>query len=326
MNIFDRKLNEYGYYPLNAKEIATFQVNIGYKCNLSCTHCHVEASPDRKEMMSLPTMSKILSILKENDGIHVVDITGGSPELHPYFRYFVKVSADVGKNVVVRTNLAIYTEPLIGDIPAFLAENKVKIIASLPCYTEEGVDKQRGKGTYAKAIAGLKRLNDLGYGRNGNMAEVDIMFNPADASLAPDQHTLENTYREKLKQMHGITFNQLITLSNMPIGRFKKSLTNDEQKNYMKLLEEKFNPDTVKNLMCRHLINVSPEGRLFDCDFWQALGLPVKSECFHVDMFDYEVLCNRAIFTAPLCFMCTAGAGASCSGSLVQGKERYAER
>ncbi len=317
MNIFDQKLMESGHYPLTAEKITTLQVNIGYKCNLRCTHCHVEASPDRKELMSLSTMFKLLNILNKNDRITIVDITGGSPELNPYFKYFVNSCSYMGKKVMVRSNLTIYTEPSVQDIPEFLAENKIKIIASLPCYTEEGVDSQRGKGTYKKAISVLKHLNTLGYGKNGAGLELDIMFNPAKADIAPDQHTLENSYREKLKEMHGIIFSNLIALSNMPIGRLKKSMTDDEQKKYIKLLEEKFNPDTVKNLMCRHLINVSPDGRLFDCDFWQMLNLPVRSECSHVDNFDYSVLSNRAIVTTPLCLMCTAGAGASCSGALV---------
>lgn len=317
MNIFDQKLNEYGYYPLTAEDIITLQCNIGYKCNLRCTHCYVEASPDRKEMMSLSTMAKLLHILLENDRITTIDITGGSPELNPYFKYFVKSCADMGKKVMVRSNLAIYTEKGMDDIPEFLAEHKVKIVASLPCYTEEGVDSQRGKGTYKKAISVLKHLNSLGYGSNGTRLEIDIMFNPAGAAIAPDQHTLENAYKEKLKEMHGITFNYLTALSNMPIGRLKKSLTDDEQKEYLKLLEEKFNPHTIKNLMCRHLINVSPDGKLFDCDFWQMLNLPVRSESSHVDNFDYTVLSNRAIVTTPLCLMCTAGAGAGCSGALV---------
>ncbi len=317
VNHFDQKLNENEYYPLTAEDITTLQVNMGYKCNLRCSHCHIEASPDRKEVMSLNIMANILNILGENYRITSVDITGGSPELNPYFKYFVKSSADMGKKVVVRSNLAIYTKSGMKDIPEFLAENKVKIVASLPCYTEQGVDSQRGQGTFKKAISILKHLNKLGYGQNGNRLELDIMFNPAKAEIAPDQYTLEKAYREKLKEMHDITFNHLIALSNMPIGRLRKSMTNDAQTEYVKLLEEKFNPGTIKNLMCKHLVNISPEGKIYDCDFWQALNLPVKSKCSHIDDFDYAMLSSRVIVTNPLCFMCTAGAGASCSGALV---------
>ncbi|MBI5055101.1 MAG: arsenosugar biosynthesis radical SAM protein ArsS [Nitrospirae bacterium] len=315
MNDFEQKLKEAGYHPLTARDISTLQVNIGYKCNLRCRHCHVEASPERKEVMSLSTMAKLLYILGENKEINAVDITGGSPELNPYFKYFVKSCADTGKNVIVRSNLAIYSEKGLEDIPDFLAEQKVKIVASLPCYTEQGVDSQRGTGTYKKAISALKRLNSIGYG-NGAGLEVDIMFNPAKAEIAPDQHVLENVYRGKLKEMHNVTFNHLIALSNMPIGRLGKSLSDEGKKKYIKELEEKFNPDTVKNLMCRHLVSISPDGKIYDCDFWQMINLPVKSDCSHVDRFDYAALSSRSIVTTPLCFMCAAGSGASCSGAL----------
>ncbi len=316
MNVFDEKLKDSGDYPLQAEEITTLQVNIGYRCNLACTHCHVEASPDRTEMMPLETIYKILDILEKNKKITTVDITGGSPELNPHFEYLVKGASELGKNVIVRTNLAIYSNNGIGDIPKFLKGKKVKIIASLPCYTEEGVDKVRGKGTYKKAISALKHFNELGYGREATGLEIDIMFNPDTPAIAPDQHMLENTYKEKLKEMHGITFNHLVALSNMPIGRLKKTMTKDQMKEYLELLEEKFNPATVKNLMCRHLISVSPEGRLFDCDFWQMLNLPVKGNCSKIDDFNYETLSKREVVTNPLCLMCTAGAGASCSGAL----------
>ncbi len=316
MNAFDQKLKESGHYPLTAKEIATLQLNVGYKCNLSCAHCHVEASPGREERMSLPAMSMVLNILRTNDEIMTVDLTGGSPELNPYFKYFVKSCVDMGKKAIVRTNLAIYTEPSMEDFPEFLAEHKIKIVASLPCYTEEGVDSQRGKGTYNKAISVLKHLNTLGYGQEDTGLEIDIMFNPAKAEIAPDQGMLENAYKEKLKEMHGITFNHLIALSNMPIGRLGKSISEDENREYLKQLQGKFNPETVKNLMCRRLVSVSYNGKIYDCDFWQVLNLPVKSECSHIDNFDYTALSKREIVTNPLCFMCTAGAGAGCSGAL----------
>jgi radical SAM/Cys-rich protein len=316
MNTFDQQLKTCGEYPLKAMNIRILQVNTGYKCNLSCTHCHVEASPDRKELMSLSTISKVLNILRENDEIDTIDITGGSPELNPYFKYLVKSCADIGKKIIVRTNLAIYSEPEMKDIPDFLAENNVKIIASLPCYSEEGVDSQRGKGTYIKAIAALSKLNSIGYGMNGNGLDIDLMVNPVKTDIAPDQKMLEKTYREKLKEMHNISFNSLIALSNMPIGRLGRSISEDENLEYIKSLKDKFNPGTVENIMCRHLINVSPDGSIFDCDFWQMLNLSVKTKSSHVDNFDYESLSSREIVTTPLCYMCTAGAGASCSGAL----------
>ncbi len=316
MNTFNQKLNENGHYPLTARNINTLQVNIGYKCNFSCTHCHVEASPARTETMSLSTMSGILTVLRGNSEIECVDITGGSPELNPHFSYLVKTCADMGLHVIVRTNLAIYSESGMEDIPELLAANRIKIIASLPCYSEEGVDSQRGKGTYNKAIEALKKVNTLGYGKEGTGLEIDLMFNPAKADIAPDQKMLEKAYRDKLMEMHGITFNNLIALSNMPMGRLGKTLSNDENMEYVKNLMEKFNPATIDHIMCRNLISVSPDGHLFDCDFWQMLDLPVKGECLDLKSFDYEALSRREIVTNPLCFMCTAGAGASCSGSL----------
>jgi radical SAM/Cys-rich protein len=317
MNTFDRKLKETSkFFPLRAEKIETLQVNMGYKCNLACTHCHVEASPGREEEMSAELVEKILDILKNNDEITTVDITGGSPELNPEYKRFVLAASCMGKKVIVRTNLAIYSEPGMENIPAFLAENKVKIVASLPCYTEEGVDNQRGKGTYQKAVDALKKLNTLGYGKEGTSLEIDIMFNPASAGIAPSQQSLEQVYRDKLKEMHGISFNHLIALSNMPIGRLGKSMSVIERDVYLKQLEEKFNAETVKNLMCRHLISVAPDGCLYDCDFWQMLKIPLKNGSKSVEQWNYSALKNREIVTNNLCFMCTAGAGASCGGAL----------
>ncbi|KPK01327.1 MAG: hypothetical protein AMK71_06040 [Nitrospira bacterium SG8_35_4] len=316
MNTFDKKISEHGFFPLAAENISTLQVNIGYKCNLRCTHCHVQASPERKEEMSLSTLSKVLDILKEHDSITTVDITGGSPELNPYFQYFVIACVDRGKNVIVRTNLAIYSEPGMEELPELMAHNKVKIVASLPCYTEEGIDSQRGKGTYKKAMAALRKLNSLGYGKEGSGLEIDIMFNPAGAEVAPDQDVLEKAYREQLAGQE-ITFNHLIALSNMPIGRLGNRMSDGEKKEYLKHLKSKYNPETVENLMCRHLISVAPDGTIYDCDFWQMLKLPIKNRRSNdIKSFDYDALKNREILTASLCFMCTAGAGAGCSGAL----------
>jgi radical SAM/Cys-rich protein len=316
MNTFDQRLKDIGHYPLTAEDIVILQVNVGYKCNLYCTHCHVNASPDRMEMMSPENIDNIIGILINNQRITTLDITGGSPEYNPEYMRLVKTASDLGKKVIVRTNLAIFSEPGMGGMPQFLAANEVKIVASLPCYTAEGVDGQRGKGTYDRAIASLKQLNKLGYGREGSGLEIDIMFNPAKEGIAPDQKMLENAYRGKLREMHGIVFNHLIALSNMPIGRLGNAMSDDEKKEYLKQLEEKFNPATVANVMCRHLISVSPEGKLYDCDFWQMINLPVKNGSSRIEDFDYNRLKKREIITLPFCFMCTAGAGASCSGAL----------
>jgi radical SAM/Cys-rich protein len=317
MNAFDRKISGNNDYPLSAETVSTLQANMGYRCNLRCTHCHINASPDRTEEMSSDNVSKVIKILREHDEITTLDITGGSPELNRNFRRLVKAAAEMGKNVLVRSNLAIYSEPGMESIPKFLAENKVKIIASLPCYTEEGVDGQRGKGTYKKAVEALKKLNSMGYGIEDTGLEIDIMFNPESAEIAPDQNMLEKAYKEKLKEMHGVTFNHLTALSNMPIGRLGSRLSDEEKQNYIHELKKHYNPATVRNVMCRHLVSVSPDGSIYDCDFWQALKLSVKSrEAGDLDSFDFDVLSRREILTGPLCFMCTAGAGASCGGAL----------
>ncbi len=229
MNAFDRKLSGSNDYPLSAETVSTLQDNMGYRCNLKCTHCHVNASPDRTEEMSSDNVNKVIRILCDHDEITTLDITGGSPELNQNFRRLVKAASDMKKKVLVRSNLAIYSEPGMENIPEFLAENRVKIIASLPCYTEEGVDGQRGKGTYKKAVEALKKLNTLGYGKEGTGLEIDIMFNPQGAEIAPDQHLTESAYKEKLGEMHNVTFNHLIALSNMPIGRLGSRLSDDEK-------------------------------------------------------------------------------------------------
>ncbi len=318
MNTFDTKIEECGQYPLTAHNISTLQVNIGYKCNLTCSHCHVEASPQREEAMSLSSIIIILGILNGNDDITMVDITGGSPELNPHFREFINSCSSLGKSIIVRTNLAIYSEPGMEDIPKFLAAHKVKLVASLPCYSKEGVDSQRGKGTYEKAISALKELNTLGYGRDSTGLSLDLMYNPAKAEVAPDQKMLENAYRGKLHEMHGISFNSLIALSNMPIGRLGKSISAEEHTEYVRKLVDQFNPATLDQVMCKSLLSISPDGNIYDCDFWQMLNLPVKSKHTDISNFNYRALSSREIVTNALCFMCTAGAGASCSGALLQ--------
>lgn len=316
MNTFDKRLQELNLYPLTAEGISTLQVNLGYKCNLACTHCHVEGSPHREEMMPLNVMIKVLDILLKHSEIKTVDITGGSPELNPNFKFFVTTCKSFGKKIIVRTNLAIYHEPGMEDMPQFLAAHKAKLVASLPCYTEEGVESQRGRGTYKKAIDAFKQLNDLGYANSDGSLEIDIMSNPPGAAIAPDQQMLEKAYRDNLDKEHSIHFNRLIALSNMPIGRLGKTMSETEKQEFMNLLEENFNLSTIPNLMCRHLISVSPDGRLYDCDFWQVLTIPVTNGKGTVHSFNLDLLKNREIVTNGLCFLCTAGAGASCSGAL----------
>jgi radical SAM/Cys-rich protein len=317
MNVFDKKIAETENYPLEAQNISTLQVNMGYKCNLTCSHCHVDASPERTEEMSQKTVNRVISILMDNNEITTIDITGGSPEYNPYYKELIKASSGMGKSIIVRTNLAIIAEEGMADLPEFWAAHKVKVVASLPCYTAKGVDVQRGKGTYDKAVSALKQLNSLGYGQEGSGLEIDLMFNPAKDGIAPDQQMLEKAYKDNLKEMHDITFNKLVALSNMPIGRLGKSMSEEGKKEYITELKNKYNPGTLQNLMCRHLISVAPDGNLYDCDFWQMLKLPVKNRMSNdVHSFDYMALSRREIMTAPWCLMCTAGAGASCGGAL----------
>ncbi len=326
MSIFDQKLKETtGHYPLKARQITTLCVNLGYKCNLRCTHCYADASPDRTEEMPLSTINKILNILSKHSEITTLDIGGGAPELNPYFKYFVRTAAGMGKKVFYASNLAVYYEPGMEELPEFLAENRVVIYASLPWHSEEGTDRQRGKGTYRKVISAFKWLNTLGYGREGTSLELNIQFNPAGTSFPPDQQVLEKEFREKLKDVHGITFNRLYTLNNMPIGRLGKSMAGDELKAYMKALEERFNPDTVENLICR--VSVTCDEKIYDCDFQRILNLPVhpagrdksngvRNRNSGIDDFDYGILSAREIVTTPLCLVCTAGSGLGCSESL----------
>ncbi len=312
MNAFDKKLAEYNCPPPKANRVSILVVHVGYKCNLRCTHCYVDSSPDRAELMSLETMNKILDVMQAHDEITTLDLTGGAPEMNPHYRYFVKTASDMGKKVQVRSNLVIYFEPGMEDLPEFLAENKTKIFASLPHYTEEIMDKQRGKGSYKKVISALKKLNALGYGKEGTGLELDIEFNPLKTDLPPEQDILESAYRYELREIHDITFNKLIALSNAPLGRLRKLMSEDEFNKYMKELESKFNPDTVKDLMCGYYLSISPAGKLYDCGFMQILDVPLKKGHMNIDNFDYEALSRREIATQPICFICTAGSGMNC--------------
>lgn len=263
-------------------------------------------------MMSLETMDKILLIMKDHDEITTLDLTGGAPELNPHYKHFIKSAVDMGKTVQVRSNLTVYFEPGMEDIPGFLAENKVKIFASLPHYNEDEMEMQRGKGSYKKAIAALKILNGLGYGKEGTSLVLDLEFNTLKTSFPPDQRILENIYREKLMDMHGITFNNLLAMGNAPLGRMRKSISDDEYNSYMEELESKFNPHAAGNLMCGYYLSISPSGALYDCGLMQKLDIPVKNGPLGVDDFDYDMLSKREITTDPVCFICTAGDGLNC--------------
>jgi radical SAM/Cys-rich protein len=298
--------------PLRALSVNTIQVNLGYRCNMTCIHCHVNAGPDRLEMMDRRTVDQVLAVIRE-DNIKRLDITGGAPELNPSFRYLVHQAKALGCHVMVRTNLTIFSFAEMGDLPQFLSDNMVEVIASLPYFEEKFVDHVRGKGTFKKSIEALRQLNDLGYGKYSTSLQLDLVFNTHDYSLPPSQSALEEEYRRVLKSRYGIVFNRLFTIINMPIGRFRSSLLRDDELNsYVEKLQSCFNRENIENLMCKTLINVGPDGRLYDCDFNQTLGLTVLG-CSpgHINNFDITYLSGRDIATGLHCFGCAASQGSS---------------
>lgn len=317
MNDFEKKIASLGYKGLQTQEIETLQVNLGLRCNQQCCHCHLEASPNRTEMMKWPTMELVLRSAK-SVSCKLIDLTGGAPELHPYFRRFVTALRQEGHSVQVRTNLTVLLEPGMEDLPEFFREQQVSLVASLPCYLEENVCAQRGPGTFEKSIESIKKLNALGYGCD-SILPLNLVYNPRGALLPPLQSALEEDYRRELGQRFGIRFTHLLTITNMPIGRFRKELERQNQeKNYLDLLRKSFNPKTLDGLMCRYQINVGWDGTLYDCDFNLALGLPVNHGVpNHIQSFRPRDLKIRRVFTGEHCFACAAGFGSSCGGALL---------
>lgn len=301
---------------LKRNKITTLQINIGKKCNQACSHCHVEAGSNRTENMNLASVNKILELMRANEEIQTVDITGGAPELNPHFRYFVKQIRKQNKNVIDRCNLTVLEEPGQEDAAKFLANQGVQIIASLPCYLEENVNNQRGMGVFKKSIRALKKLNDLGYGDTKSGLNLSLVYNPVGYHLPPSQNKLERDYKKYLKDNYGVVFNQLFTITNMPIKRFANSLIRDGKlAEYMQLLIDNFNPQSCENLMCKSLISIGYDGQIYDCDFNQMLEIQTldKKNIHHIKSFD-EITNKIALFNH--CFGCTAGAGSSCSGAL----------
>jgi radical SAM/Cys-rich protein len=314
---FDDSLREHGFAALRRFDVTTLQINVGKLCNQACHHCHVEAGPKRTEIMSAEVADRILNLLISSPTIQVVDITGGAPELNPNFSRAVLLSRALGRHVIDRCNLTVFFEPGQQDLPEFLAANRVEITASLPCYTAENVDQQRGKGVFDKSIRALKLLNNLGYGMPGSELQLNLVYNSLGAFLPPAQEKLERDYKKQLRQHFGIEFNQLFTITNMPIKRFSEFLIrNGQLAEYMSLLVNHFNPVTVEHLMCRSLVSVSWDGKLYDCDFNQMLGIEAPGQRTIWDIESFSELANRKIATGGHCFACTAGAGSSCGGSL----------
>jgi radical SAM/Cys-rich protein len=294
--------------------IEVLQVNVGKYCNLACSHCHVEAGPHRKEAMNARTVEAVLRFL-DRSGIPKLDLTGGAPELNPHFEYLVREGRRLGRRVMDRCNLTVFFEPGCDDLPEFLARHEVEIIASLPCYSKDNVDRQRGDGVFEGSIAALRWLNRLGYGREGTGRTLHLVYNPVGAHLPPEQKELEDEYRERLWEDFEIVFNRLYTITNMPITRYAKYLrARGEYEAYVNLLVESFNPTTLNAVMCRNTLSVGWDGTLYDCDFNQMLGLAFPRRT----VFDVtrEDLAGREIRTADHCFGCTAGCGSSCEGAI----------
>lgn len=304
---------------LDRRPLETLQVNVGKLCNQACRHCHVEAGPGRTEIMESATVDRILTLLGTSPAIHTIDITGGAPELCPDFRRLVTGIRGMGKSVIDRCNLTVFEEPGQDTLPEFLAENAVSIVASLPCYSEKNVDQQRGKGVFAKSIRALKTLNRLGY--PSPELRLDLVFNPLGPSLPPRQNELEATYKQKLRADFGIEFSNLYCITNMPIKRFHQDLTRSNGLDgYMTLLRENFNSSAAENVMCRSLVSIGWDGKLYDCDFNQMLELPVNGSARTIWEIDkLESVRENAIVFGDHCFGCTAGSGSSCSGIIERG-------
>ncbi len=316
---FTESLVECGLHPLEATGIEVLQVNVGKLCNMTCKHCHVDAGPDRREAMTRKTMQDCLDVLAKTD-IPVLDITGGAPEMNPNFRWLVRQARRLGRRVIDRSNLTILLAPGFDDLPHFLAELGVEIVASLPCYLQQNVDAQRGSGAFEKSLRALRLLNSLGYGRPGTGLNLTLVYNPLGPTLPPPQEELEEAYHRELKTRYDIVFNRLFTITNLPISRFLDQLIRTGQyEQYIQKLASAFNPAAAEGVMCRTMLSVDWQGRLYDCDFNQILQLGLEPGLpRHIRDFDFAQLARRRIACSEHCYGCTAGAGSSCQGAIVE--------
>lgn len=313
------RLIESDFPVLKRRPLETLQVNLGYRCNQQCLHCHVNANPKRKENMMRETVEKIVELL-DNLNIQNLDVTGGAPELNPNFRYLVEQARNRNIHVLDRCNLTILDEPDQSDLAEFLAHHRVEVVASLPCYTRDNVEAQRGEGVFAKSIAGLKKLNTLGYGKPDSGLRLNLVYNPGGAFLPPSQQALELDYKKTLLKDFAITFDQLFTLTNMPIKRFGSTLiSNGEFDNYIALLKSAYLPDNLQGVMCLNLLSIDWQGYVYDCDFNQMLELNLEHHNKKLHIKDlHSVDINKLdILTADHCYGCTAGQGSSCGGALI---------
>lgn len=299
--------------------LVTLQVNLGYRCNQSCLHCHVNAGPRRTEAMALDNIECVMQFLRARN-ISTLDLTGGAPEMHPHFRMLVQQARGLGIRVIDRCNLTILEEPGYDDLATFLANEGVEVVASLPCYLADNVDAQRGEGTFERSIVALRRLNEAGYGREGTGLSLTLVYNPQGATLPPPQQALEAAYKRELKQRYGIVFNHLFTITNMPVQRFGSMLVSrGEFEDYMQLLKQSYSDKNLAAVMCKSLISIDWQGFVYDCDFNQMLNLPMHSEKgthLHLSELLHRDLGGQAITVMEHCYGCTAGQGSSCGGAL----------
>lgn len=315
---FANKIKQTNQFPLKPSKIEILQINVGYMCNQVCAHCHVDAGPDRKEIMTKDTMLQVLEVLK-NTEVNTLDLTGGAPEMNPNFRWFVEEATKIGvKDFIVRSNLTIIlANKSYHDLPEFFAKHNIHVVSSLPFYKREKTDKQRGDGVFDKSIKALQMLNKVGYGKEGSSLKLDLVYNPSGAFLPSDQMALQNDFKKALKEDFDIDFNSLFAITNLPISRFLDYLiASDNYEDYMYALVEAYNPKAVENVMCKNTISVSWDGYLYDCDFNQMLNLKVASKSQHISDYNVEDLSQRNIIISQHCYGCTAGAGSSCQGTV----------
>ncbi len=315
---FGAKMKEVGLFPLMPTNLEIFQINMGKMCNQTCKHCHVDAGPDRREIMTRETMEKILKVLATST-THTVDLTGGAPEMNPQFRWFVEQLSQLNKKIIVRCNLTIImANKSYHDLPAFYKKHNIHIISSLPYYDKDKTDRQRGDGVFQDSISALKLLNSLGYGKEGTGLKLDLVYNPAGAFLPGNQAALESDFKKELMRLFNIEFNQLFAITNMPISRYLDYLIESENyEGYMEKLVNAFNPTAAKGVMCRNTISISWDGFLYDCDFNQMLDMKINGGRVHLDQYEEASMNTRSIILNQHCYGCTAGAGSSCGGETI---------
>ena len=315
---FQQKLEESDLYPLKPVQLEIFQVNIGKMCNQTCRHCHVDAGPDRKEIMTKETMQQCIEVLKNNPTFKTVDITGGAPELNPNFNWFVEEVAKLNRKTIVRCNLTIIlANKKYYALPHFYKKHNVEVVSSLPFYTKDRTDRQRGSGVFDNSIQALQMLNEVGYGIDETGLILNLVYNPAGAFLPASQKALERDFKDALKKNFGICFNNLFVITNMPISRYLDYLlSSGNYESYMEKLVNAYNPVAAANVMCRNTLSVGWDGYLCDCDFNQMLDLKVNCSSNHIERFNIEALSNREISVGQHCYGCTAGSGSSCGGAV----------